>query len=169
MFGVSMQAGIFQSGIGEGRTANLDISGNDLDAIVKAAGVMFGKTRQTIQGAQVRPLPSIEMTYPEVNFKPNRDSLKANSMTAGELGIAIDVIMDGRIVGDYKPEGKKKIDLVIKTNDNEVSTPEDLYQSFSARIACRLYACGRTDYRCPRCKSNCQHRQNYNHVQKRSQ
>ena len=132
MFGISMQAGIFQSGIGEGRTVNLDLSGNDLDAIVKAAGIMFGKTRQTIPGAQVRPVPSIEMTYPEVNIIPNRDRLKTSNMSADELGVVIDVMMDGRIVGEYKQEGKKKIDMVVKTPDSSILTPEELYQSLVA-------------------------------------
>jgi HAE1 family hydrophobic/amphiphilic exporter-1 len=35
--------------------------------------------------------------------------------------------MDGAIVGDYKAEGKKKIDLVVKTSDSDIMTPEQLY------------------------------------------
>ncbi len=132
MFGVSMQAGIFQSRIGRSRTVDVDISGNDLDKIVKVAGMMFGKAKQTMPDTQVRPIPSIELSYPEVKIVPNRERLKANNMSAADLGVALDVLMDGRIVGDFKQEGRKTIDLVIKTDDETITTPEALYQSLVA-------------------------------------
>jgi HAE1 family hydrophobic/amphiphilic exporter-1 len=132
MFGVSMQAGIFQSRIGRSRTVDVDISGDDLDRIVKVAGMMFGKAKQTMPETQVRPIPSIELSYPEVKIVPNRERLKANNMSAADLGVALDVLMDGRIVGDFKQEGRKTIDLVLKTEDEIISTPEALYQSLLA-------------------------------------
>jgi HAE1 family hydrophobic/amphiphilic exporter-1 len=138
MFGVSMQAGIFQSRIGRSRTIDVDISGDDLDAIVKAAGIMFGKAKQEIPDTQVRPIPSIELSYPEVKIVPNRERLKANNMSAADLGIALDVLMDGRIVGDFKQEGSKTIDLVLKTGDETITTPEELYQSLVATPGGRI-------------------------------
>jgi HAE1 family hydrophobic/amphiphilic exporter-1 len=129
MFGISMQAGVFESRIGKGRTVDIDISGEDLNGIVKAAGMMFGKAREVLPGAQIRPVPSIELTYPEVRIRPDRDRLRANNMTARDLGVAMDVLMDGRIVGEFKEEGKKTIDLVLKTEEADIGTPEDLYRS----------------------------------------
>ena len=129
MFGVSMQAGIFQSRIGRSRTVDVDISGDDLDKIVQVAGMMFGIAKQTMPDTQVRPIPSIELSYPEVKIVPNRERLKANNMSATDLGIALDVLMDGRIVGDFKQEGHKTIDLVLKTADDSITTPEALYRS----------------------------------------
>ncbi len=132
MFGVSMQAGIFQSRIGRSRTIDVDISGDDLDRIVKVAGMMFGKAKQAMPDTQVRPIPSIELSYPEVKIVPNRERLKANNMSAADLGVALDVLMDGRIIGDFKQEGRKTIDLVLKTDDATITTPEALYQSLVA-------------------------------------
>jgi HAE1 family hydrophobic/amphiphilic exporter-1 len=129
MFGISMQAGVFESRIGKGRTVDVDISGEDLNVIVKAAGMMFGKTREVLPGAQVRPVPSIELTYPEVRISPDRDRLRANGMTARDLGVALDVLMDGRVVGEFKEEGKKTVDLVLKTDEASIGTPEDLFRS----------------------------------------
>ncbi|MBW1753651.1 MAG: efflux RND transporter permease subunit, partial [Deltaproteobacteria bacterium] len=129
MFGVSRQAGIFQTRIGGGRTIDVDISGGNLEGLFKAAGVMFGMSRQELKGYGVRPVPSVEITFPEVNLEPNRDRLKANNMTARDLGVALDVLMDGRKVGEYKQEGKKTIDMVLKTADESIRTPEELYNS----------------------------------------
>ncbi|MDM8516032.1 efflux RND transporter permease subunit [Desulfobacterales bacterium HSG16] len=127
MYGVAMQVGIFQTRLARGRTVDIDISGADIDTIVKKTGMLFVKIRKAIPGAQVRPVPSIELMYPEINIIPDRDRLRANNMSSRELGIALDVLMDGRGIGDFKEEGKKKIDLVLKTADEDINVPEDLF------------------------------------------
>jgi len=132
MYGVSMQAGIFQTRLGRGRTVEVDLSGGDLDRVVQSAGMMFGKVREAMPDAQIRPVPSIEMLFPEVRILPDRDRLRANGMSAEDLGVAVDVLMDGRDVGDFKEEGKKKIDLVLMTSEEQISTPEALYAALVA-------------------------------------
>jgi HAE1 family hydrophobic/amphiphilic exporter-1 len=129
MYGVSLQPGIFSRRIGTGRSVELDISGDDLELIVAAATKLFEKIRDDIDGTQVRPVPSIELSYPEAQIIPDREWLKTNGMTSRELGLALDVLMDGTYVGDFKQEGKKKIDLIIKSADAGIATPEDLYHS----------------------------------------
>jgi len=132
MFGVSLQSSIFEQGLGEGRVINIDFSGERLEQLVAAAGTMFGMTMQSIQGAQVRPIPSLELLYPEVRFLPYRDRVRAAGLTAEDLGKAVDVILDGRKIGDFKEEGKKKIDLVLKASREDVSTPEELHSQLVA-------------------------------------
>ncbi|MGD9076639.1 MAG: efflux RND transporter permease subunit [Desulfobacteraceae bacterium] len=127
IFGVSIQAGIFQTRLGRARTIDLDVSGDDLNKVVQVAGAMFGMIKKEMPDAQIRPLPSLELLYPEVKLKPIRDRLKAAGMSARDLGIAIDVLMDGRKIGDFKQEGEKKIDLVLKASEENISTPEELY------------------------------------------
>ena len=132
MYGVSIQASIFEQGLGKGRVIQVDVSGTDLEKIVAAAGTMFGMAMKEIPGAQIRPVPSLELLYPEVRFLPERDRVRAAGMSTRGLGTAIDVILDGRKIGDYKEEGKKKIDLVLKGSPQEVTTPEELYSSLIA-------------------------------------
>ncbi len=132
MYGVSLQAGIFQTRLGRARTIDVDLSGDDLNSIIQVGGMMFGAIKQEIPDAQIRPIPSLELLYPEVRLVPNRDRLKAAGMSAGELGISIDVLMDGRKIGDFKQEGEKKIDLVLKASGKEISDPEELYHSMIA-------------------------------------
>ncbi len=132
MFGISMQAGIFQQGLGEGRTIDVDVSGAHLEQLIAAAGTMFGMIGKEIPGSQIRPIPSLELLYPEVRFLPDRDRVRAAGLSAEDLGLAVDVIMDGRKIGDFKEEGKKKIDLVLKSSDKAATTPEELYDSLVA-------------------------------------
>jgi len=129
MYGVSLQPGIFSRRIGKGRSIELDISGNDLQKIVVAATALFDTIQEDINGAQVRPIPSIELTYPEVQIVPDRERLKANGMNSRDFGLVLDVLMDGAYVGDFKQEGKKKIDMILKAADTNIDTPEDLYHS----------------------------------------
>lgn len=129
MFGISKQAGIFETRLGRGRAIDIDISAGDLNRVVQAAGTMFGMMRKELPDAQVRPIPSLELLYPEVRIIPLRDKLKAVGLNADDLGMIVDVLMDGRKMGDFKQPGEKKIDLILKASEKEITTPEELYTS----------------------------------------
>ena len=132
MYGVSIQAGVFQTGLGRGRTIEVNIGGEDLNRIVEIGGMLFGAIMREIPNAQVRPVPSLELLFPEVRIIPDRDRLKAAGMTARDFGVTIDVLMDGREIGEFKQEGEKKIDMVLKVSEENISTPEKLYNSLIA-------------------------------------
>jgi HAE1 family hydrophobic/amphiphilic exporter-1 len=132
VFGVSSQVGIFQTRLGRGRTIEVDVSGDDINRLVQVAGTMFGIIKKEIPEAQIRPVPSLELLYPEVRLIPQRDRVKAAGMSADDFGIALDVLMDGRKIGDFKQEGQKKIDLILKASERDIATPEELYQSLIA-------------------------------------
>ena len=132
MLGVSLQAGVFQTSLGRGRTIEVNLSGEDLNRLVAAAGTMFGILLQEIPGAQVRPVPSLELLFPEVRLIPDRERLRAVGMSARDFGLSVDVLMDGRDIGEFKQEGEKKIDLKLKASEEDIATPEILYNSLTA-------------------------------------
>jgi HAE1 family hydrophobic/amphiphilic exporter-1 len=129
MYGVSIQAGVFQTGLGRGRTIRLNVRGDDLDRIVQVSGMLFGAIKKEMPEAQIRPIPSLELLFPEVRIIPDRDRLKAAGMNASSFGVALDVLMDGREIGEFKQEGEKKIDMILMASEEEISTPEELYHS----------------------------------------
>jgi len=129
MFGVSKQAGIFQTRLGQGRTIDVDISGEDLNGVIGVAGAMFGMLMGELPGSQIRPIPSLETLYPEVRFLPRRDRLRAVGLNAADLGVALDVLMEGRKIGEFKQEGKKKIDIVLMGSNEAIPNPEALYEA----------------------------------------
>jgi len=132
MLGVSLQAGVFQTSLGRGRTIEVDFSGEDLNQLVTTAGMMFATLLQEIPGSQVRPVPSLELLFPEVRLTPDRERLRAVGMSARDFGISVDVLMDGRDIGEFKQEGEKKIDLKLKASEEDIATPEILYRSLTA-------------------------------------
>ena len=129
IFGVSIQAGIFESGIGKGRTVDVNISGEGMDDIIQAAYVLFRTISAKMENTQVRPVPSLEASYPEVKIIPNKEKLAANGLTAEDLGVYVDILMDGRKIEEYRPEGIKQVDLVLKGRDAFASSPEDILNS----------------------------------------
>ena len=126
VFGVSIQSGVFEDGVGEGNSVDIDISGEKIEDIANVGGQLFGATMQAVKGSQVRPVPSIELIYPEVRIKPNQDALKAVGMNSFSFGVGIDVLMSGRKVGDFEQDGKKKINLVLKASSDLIQTPQDI-------------------------------------------
>ena len=124
MIGVSFQAGIFQSDLGGGRSIDVELTGEKLTDIIQAARQLYGATMGTIPGAQVRPVPSMEISYPEARILPDKEKLAANGLTETELGVYIDVLMDGRKIDDFRPEGKRQIDLLVKGPDVRFDSPE---------------------------------------------
>ena len=126
MFGISIQPGIFESGLGKGRTIDLNISGENMGAIVGAGFKLMGAVNQAAPGSQVRPVPSLEIAYPEGRVIPDKKKLAANGLTEEQLGIYVDVLMDGRKVADFSPDGKDRIDLVVRGKEERFTTPESI-------------------------------------------
>jgi len=128
MAGFPMQIGIFQNNIGEGENIDINISGEKMEDIAEVASTLWygGSIYRKIPGATVYAVPSVEIAYPEVAIVPDKRKLAANGLTESELGGYIDVLMGGRKIDEYRPEGKRQLDLVIKSAGEVINIPEDL-------------------------------------------
>ena len=126
VFGVSLQAGIFENGIGKGRTVDVNVAGENINQIVAASRALFGTISAKIPSSQVRPIPSLETSYPEIQIIPNKERLAASGMTEKDLGVYVDILMDGRKIDEYRPEGSKQKDLVLTGNEATFSSPEEI-------------------------------------------
>jgi HAE1 family hydrophobic/amphiphilic exporter-1 len=128
-YGVSIQAGIFESGIGKGRTVEVNVSGQDIDTIVGGTRMLYGAIGQSIESAQIRPVPSLETSYPEVRVIPDKEELAASGMNERDLGVYVDILMDGRQIDEYRPEGTKQVDLILKGENTSFDTPENILKA----------------------------------------
>ncbi len=126
MYGITMQRGIFESGLGKGRTIEVDISGPELGRLATAGGALFGMIRKTLPGTQVRPVPSLELTSPEVTILPRRDRSAALGVDARELGLMVDVFLDGRKIDDFKAPGRNQIDLTLMGRKDTITSPDQI-------------------------------------------
>lgn len=128
-FGVSLQAGIFERGLGQGRSVEVNISGENIEQIAGSALMLRMAIGEAIPDSQIRPVPSFETSYPEIRIVSDREKLAANGLTESDLGVYVDVLMDGRSIDEFGPEGVKQIDLVLKGDDNLYDTPEKILKA----------------------------------------
>ncbi|MCH8036564.1 MAG: efflux RND transporter permease subunit [Proteobacteria bacterium] len=127
-FGFISQPSIFGRGIGGGRKIDLDISGQDLEAILEVAGRAAGLIVQALplsQGHQFRPNPGLELGAPEVRIIPNRLRLADNGVTARELGETVDAFNDGLRVAEVTV-GSKRLDLILRGPDRNVAQTQGI-------------------------------------------
>ena len=132
VFGVVMQQGIFESRLGRGRTVVINIAGNELIPLVNTARTMYAMTLGAIPGSQIRPVPSLEITYPQTDFVPDPEKLSANGMSARGLGMAIDVMVDGRKIDEFKREGLTSLDIILTSGDKYFKSPEEVAKTLIA-------------------------------------
>ncbi|MCA9638409.1 MAG: efflux RND transporter permease subunit, partial [Myxococcales bacterium] len=131
VFAVATQASLFGRNIGGGRAVEVEIAGADLDVIVDFGGRLLGEIRGAIPGAQVRPIPSLDLGAPEIRVHPRRDDAAALGIGGAELGLVVDAMVDGAIIGEFGEEGEAKIDVALRAarpggEGAAVVDPEDL-------------------------------------------
>lgn len=129
IFGITLQRGVFEQGIGEGRSIDINISGDNIETLANIGGMLFGSLKQNMKGAQVRPVPSIEVLFPEAQLIPDRNALASVGMNSSSFGFSADVLLDGRKISEYVEEGQKSIDLILKSHDEQMNSPEALYMT----------------------------------------
>ena len=119
------QGSLFDQGLGDGRSIDIEITGPDLDRLIALAGRIFGQVREILPGAQLRPIPSLDLGSPEVRVHLKRDRAADVQMTNQELGFTIDALVDGAKASDYQFEGDE-IDLTIRGIDDYANRTQDL-------------------------------------------
>lgn len=111
-FAVAKQASLFEDGLTAGRTIDIEITGPDVERLVGIGRQVMGSVAQLIPGAQARPVPSLDLSSPELHVEPKLVQAAEMQMSTSAIGFAVDALVDGAYVGDYFLEGKK-IDLSV--------------------------------------------------------
>ncbi len=125
MIAIVQQPSLFATGIGEGRSIEIEIKGPELASLLALGGQIFGQAMQLIPGAQVRPIPSLDLGNPEMRVIPDRDRLTRVGMTTSDLGKTVDALVDGAIASQYRILGEE-IDLVVKGEEKRLKRTQDL-------------------------------------------
>lgn len=128
MIAIVSQSSIFQRGIGEGRSINIQLTGPDLRKLIGLGQNIFFSAIQKIPGSQVRPIPSLDLGNPEVQVVTDRVRASDVGVTNEGLGFMVNSLVDGAKVSDYRIEGDE-IDLVLRGEDkysNRTHQIEDL-------------------------------------------
>jgi HAE1 family hydrophobic/amphiphilic exporter-1 len=125
MIGIVQQPSLFESGVGAGRSIDIEIKGPDLDRLIMIGRQIFGQVMGIIPNAQMRPIPSLDLGNPEMRVIPNRDRLTRLGMTTTDLGRTVDALVDGAKASNYRLYGDE-IDLIVKGEETTLKRTQDL-------------------------------------------
>lgn len=124
-FVVAKQSSLFEQGLTGGRTIDIEITGPELEKLVEFGGEILGKTSGLIPGAQVRPVPSLDLSNPEMHVKPKLFQSRSMGVDATGLGYAVNALVDGAYATDYYIGGDK-VDLTIMGDQSMMQQSQDL-------------------------------------------
>ena len=122
-FAIVQQSSLFQRGGGSGRAIDIEITGPDLGRLIGLGGRIFGQVSQVVPGAQSRPIPSLDLGNPEVRIHPDRVRAADLGLTARDIGLTVNALMDGALIGGYQHQGEE-IDLVLRGEEDWFRTQD---------------------------------------------
>ncbi len=125
MIPILQQTSLFARGISrQGRTIDVEITGPDLKQLVNLGRQMFGQLMSILPGAQLRPIPSLDLGNPELRIWPERDRAAQVGLTASEVGLTVDAILDGTKASEVRYNGDK-IDLTLMGEEKALNHTQD--------------------------------------------
>ncbi|QQR90807.1 MAG: efflux RND transporter permease subunit [Myxococcales bacterium] len=136
MISFTTQASLFSRGGDGNRSIDIDILGSDLGELGQVGGMLFASLMQSMPGAQMRPLPSLDSGTPELHWYPRRDQSAGLSIDATELGRIVDTYADGSIVGELSVAGESLYDVVVRARKRN----GDLYETNNDLLAAPVIA-----------------------------
>ncbi|MCA9133092.1 MAG: efflux RND transporter permease subunit, partial [Planctomycetales bacterium] len=124
-FAVAKQSSLFEQGLSAGRTIDIEITGPDLEQLVALGGRVLGQTMQAFPTAQARPIPSLDLSSPEVHVNPRLVQAAQMGVSSADLGYTVNALVDGAYATDYFLGGDK-IDLTIMGDSDYAAQSQDL-------------------------------------------
>ncbi|QDU61748.1 Efflux pump membrane transporter BepE [Planctomycetes bacterium Pan216] len=124
-FMVAKQSSLFERGLSAGRTIDVEITGPDLPQLVALGGQVMGMVKTLMPDAQARPVPSLDLSSPEMHIRPKLIQAAQMGVNSSDLGYAANALIDGAYAGDYFLEGDK-IDLTILGQEQFAQRSQDV-------------------------------------------
>lgn len=125
MFAIAKQSSLFEQGITEGRTIDVEISGPELTRLMALGGQVMGQVMGSLPDAFAFPRPSLDLSSPEVHVIPKWEKAADMQVHALDFGYAVNALVDGAYATDYYLDGER-IDLTIKGQEDFASRTQDL-------------------------------------------
>jgi HAE1 family hydrophobic/amphiphilic exporter-1 len=128
-FVIANQSSLFEQGLAAGRSIDIEITGPKLEKLVGLGGQIMAKVldpkSSDLPDAQARPIPSLDLSSPEVHVTPRSEQSAEMQLNTVDLGYTVDALVDGAYATDYYLGGDK-IDLVIIGSDEFAQKTQDI-------------------------------------------
>ena len=122
-FAIVQKASLF-SGVGGRTEIDINIQGNDIDSLLRAAQVGFVQVPQVFgPKTRARPRPGLQLAEPELQMHPKEDRLVEAGWDRGTMANITRLLGQGLFVGEYF-NGEEKLDIIARVQPWQ--TPEEL-------------------------------------------
>ena len=119
------QSSLFGRGLSSIRTIDVEITGPEPEKLVGLGGRIMGQVGQVVPGSMAFPIPSLDLSSPEIHVVPKWDQAADMGLSKSELDYAVNALVDGAYAGDYFIGGDK-VDLTIIGEGQFIERTQDL-------------------------------------------
>jgi multidrug efflux pump subunit AcrB len=121
-FGFARRAPIFGGSRG-GRQINLDMQAESFESLLAAGRAGFFGVMQALPGANVRPVPGLELAEPEIRLVPDDRRIAEVGWNRARMATIIRAMGDGAFMGEYF-DGNRRYNVILRAE--EWYSPEEL-------------------------------------------
>ncbi|MEM9019636.1 MAG: efflux RND transporter permease subunit [Planctomycetota bacterium] len=124
--GFAQQSSIFGRGASGSRAIDVEVSGQELAEVRRAASAMQDRLRAMYGPMNLQPSPTnFDKSARELRLEIDEVKARNLGIEVDALGRAVSAMVDGLIVGDYRMGGES-IDIVAKSQTGFAYSPEQL-------------------------------------------
>ena len=121
-FGFASREAIF-SGARGGRQINLDLQAESFESLLSAGRAGFFAVLQALPGANIRPVPGLELAEPELRLVPDDRRIAEVGWNRARMAMIVRALGDGAFLGEYF-DGNRRYNVILRAE--EWRTPEEL-------------------------------------------
>jgi len=121
-FGFASRVPVFGGSRG-GRQIDIDLSAESFESLLTAGRTGFFTVMQVLPGANVRPLPGLELAEPEIRLVPDDRKIAEVGWNRSRMATIVRAMGDGAFLGEYF-DGTRRYNVVMRA-ENWYS-PEEL-------------------------------------------
>jgi multidrug efflux pump subunit AcrB len=107
------RSSLLNFGFDGGRSINVDIQGSNIEALADVAVQGMKIINDTIPGAQVRPIPGLEVAEPELQLVPVDRRITAAGLDRAAVANIVRAMTSGSFVGEYF-DGNDRMDIILR-------------------------------------------------------
>lgn len=121
-FGFASRSALFGGSRG-GRQIEIDLAADSFSALLEAGRVGFAAVLQSLPGANVRPVPGLELAEPEIRLVPDDRKIAEAGWNRAKMATVIRAMGDGAFLGEYF-DGSRRYNVILRAEGWH--TPEEL-------------------------------------------
>ena len=117
------RSSLLNFGFDGGRSINVDLQGSTIETLSEVAVQGMSIINEVIPGAQIRPIPGLEVAEPELQLVPNDRRITAAGLDRAAVANIVRAVTSGTFVGEYF-DGNDRMDMILR--GSRWRSPEEL-------------------------------------------